>query len=136
MNTAAFGARQATGVHGAVGDRARHRGACVASVFAVVCVLHAALFVLLAHEQIVRREPVQRQVMVATLIAAVPEASTMAAAKAKPVAASRAVPEATSAPRSSAGSALRTNRQVARSSTGFFLRLAAVHRWARSGSSC
>ncbi|WP_196487765.1 energy transducer TonB [Burkholderia cepacia] len=113
MNTAAFGARQATGVHGAVGDRARHRGACVASVFAVVCVLHAALFVLLAHEQIVRREPVQRQVMVATLIAAVPEASTMAVAKAKPVAASRAVPEARSAPRSSAGSALRTNRQVA-----------------------
>lgn len=51
--------------------------------------------------------------MVATLIAAMPEASTMAAAKAKPVAASRAVQEATSAPRSSAGSALRTNRQVA-----------------------
>ncbi|KVA53936.1 hypothetical protein WI58_14610 [Burkholderia cepacia] len=113
MSTAAFGARQATGVRGAAGDRARHRGACVASVFAVVCALHAALFVLLAHQQIVRREPLQRQVMVATLIAAVPEASTMAAAKAKPVAASRAVQEATSAPRSSAGSALRTNRQVA-----------------------
>ncbi len=49
--------------------------------------------------------------MVATLIAAVPEASTTAAAK--PVAASRAVQEATSVPRSSAGSALRMNRQVA-----------------------
>ncbi|MCA7993250.1 TonB family protein [Burkholderia cepacia] len=113
MSTAAFGARQATGVRGAAGDRARHRGICVASVFAVVCALHAALFVLLAHQQIVRREPLQRQVMVATLIEAVPEASTMAAAKAKPVAASRAVQEARSAPRSSAGSALRTNRQVA-----------------------
>ncbi|HGO6128234.1 TPA: energy transducer TonB [Burkholderia cepacia] len=113
MSTAAFGARQATGVRGAAGDRARHRGACVTLVFAVVCALHAALFVLLAHQQIVRREPLQRQVMVATLIAAVPEASTMAAAKAKPVAASRAVQEARSAPRSSADSALRTNRQVA-----------------------
>ncbi|WP_321841978.1 energy transducer TonB [Burkholderia cepacia] len=113
MSTAAFGTRQATDVRGAAGDRVRRRGTCVASVFAAVCALHAALFVLLAHEQIVRREPLQRQVMVATLIAAVPEASTMAAAKAKPVAASRAVQEATSAPRSSAGSALRTNRQVA-----------------------
>ncbi|WP_321964013.1 energy transducer TonB [Burkholderia cepacia] len=111
MNTAAFGARQATGVRGAAGDRVRRRGTRVASVFAAVCALHAALFVLLAHEQIVRREPLQRQVMVATLIAAVPEASTTAAAK--PVAASRAVQEATSVPRSSAGSALRMNRQVA-----------------------
>ncbi|WP_134321236.1 energy transducer TonB [Burkholderia cepacia] len=113
MNTAAFGARQATGVRGAAGDRVRRRGTCVASVFAAVCVLHAALFVLLAHEQIVRREPLQRQVIVATLIAAAPEMSTTAAAKAKPVAASHAVQEATSAPRSSAGSGLRTNRQVA-----------------------
>ncbi|KWC89541.1 hypothetical protein WL56_08590 [Burkholderia cepacia] len=113
MSTAAFGTRQATGVRGAAGDRVRRRGTCVASVFAAVCALHAALFVLLAHEQIVRREPLQRQVMVATLIAAVPEASTTAAAKAKPVAASRAVQEATSVPRSSAGSGLRTNRQVA-----------------------
>jgi len=113
MNTAAFGTRQATDVRGAAGDRARRRGTCVASVFAAVCALHAALFVLLAHEQIVRREPLQRQVIVATLIAAAPEASTTAAAKAKPVAASHAVQEATSAPRSSAGSALRTNRQVA-----------------------
>ncbi|WP_334006293.1 energy transducer TonB [Burkholderia cepacia] len=114
MNTAAFGARQATGVRGAAGDRVRRRGTRVASVFAAVCALHAALFVLLAHEQIVRREPLQRQVMVATLIAAAPEASTTAAkAKAKPVAVSHAVQEATSASRSSAGSALRTNRQVA-----------------------
>ncbi|KWD66027.1 hypothetical protein WL68_12615 [Burkholderia cepacia] len=111
MSTAAFGTRQATDVRGAAGDRVRRRGTCVASVFAAVCALHAALFVLLAHEQIVRREPLQRQVMVATLIAAVPEASTTAAAK--PVAASRAVQEATSVPRSSAGSALRMNRQVA-----------------------
>lgn len=51
--------------------------------------------------------------MVATLIAAPPEASTTAAAKAKPVAASHAVQEATSAPRSSAGSVSRMNRQVA-----------------------
>ncbi|MCA8471736.1 energy transducer TonB [Burkholderia cepacia] len=113
MSTAAFGTRQATGVRGAAGDRVRRRGTRVASVFAAVCVLHAALFVLLAHEQIVRREPLQRQVMVATLIAAAPEASTTAAAKAKPVAASRAVQEATSVPRSSAGSVSRTNRQVA-----------------------
>ncbi|MCA7902156.1 energy transducer TonB [Burkholderia cepacia] len=113
MSTAAFGTRQATDVRGAAGDRARRRGTCVASVFAAVCALHAALFVLLAHEQIVRREPLQRQVMVATLIAAAPEASTTAAVKAKPVAASHAVQEATSASRSSAGSALRTNRQVA-----------------------
>ncbi|THJ53058.1 TonB family protein [Burkholderia sp. LS-044] len=112
MSTAAFGTRQATGVRGAAGDRVRRRGTRVASVFAAVCVLHAALFVLLAHEQIVRREPLQRQVIVATLIAAVPEAST-AAAKAKPVAASHAVQEATSAPRSSAGSVSRMNRQVA-----------------------
>ncbi|WP_321919862.1 energy transducer TonB [Burkholderia cepacia] len=113
MSTAAFGTRQATDVRGAAGDRVRRRGTRVASVFAAVCALHAALFVLLAHEQIVRREPLQRQVMMATLIAAVPEASTTAAVKAKPVAASHAVQEATSAPRSSAGSALRMNRQVA-----------------------
>lgn len=113
MSAAAFGAEEATGVHGAAGDRACHRGTYVAAVVAVVCVLHAALFVLLAHEQIVRSEPLQRRVMVATLIAAAPEVTTMAAAKAKSVAASRAAQGATSAPRSLAGSALRTNRQAA-----------------------
>ncbi len=74
----------------------------VASVVAVVCVLHVGGFVLLAREQVVHSVPVQRQVMVATLIAPAPEASTMTTTATKSMAVPHAMPRATSVLRSSA----------------------------------
>ncbi|MPV67598.1 TonB family protein [Burkholderia sp. BE17] len=102
MSTAALGAREMGGAIGAVRDRARHRGMRVASVVAAVCVLHVGGFVLLAREQAVHSVPVQRQVMVATLIAPAPEASTKTTLVTKSTAASHAMRRATPVPRSSA----------------------------------
>lgn len=101
MSTAAFGAREMGGAIGAVRYRARHRGMRVASVVVVVCVLHVGGFVLLAREQVVHSVPVQRQVMVARLIAPAPEASTMTTAT-KSMAVPHAMPRAASVLRSSA----------------------------------
>ncbi|NUH44272.1 hypothetical protein HUF15_47775, partial [Streptomyces samsunensis] len=72
MSTAAFDTRAAGGSYRFARNRSRRRGMYVASTVAVVSVLHAGVFVLLARDPAVRSVPVQRQVMVATLIAPEP----------------------------------------------------------------
>lgn len=114
MSTAAFGAREVSGANGVVRDRARHRGMRVASVVAAVCMLHVGVFVLIAREQVVRSVPVQRPVMIATLIAPAPEVSAMTTTATKSMAASHAMHRATSVPRSSASSESSTTKPVAR----------------------
>jgi periplasmic protein TonB len=78
----------------------------VASTVAVVSVLHAGVFVLLARDPAVRSVPVQRQVMVATLIAPEPaqQVSMVATAATRPKAASHTTRRANAAARSSTGS--------------------------------
>ncbi|MDN7878742.1 energy transducer TonB [Burkholderia aenigmatica] len=77
----------------------------MASAVAAVSVLHAGVFVLLAREPVARSVPVQRQVMVATLIAPepAPVVSTMTTAAPRPKEASRMTHRVNAAARSSAG---------------------------------
>lgn len=106
MSTAAFDTRAAGGSYRFARNRSRRRGMYVASTVAVVSVLHAGVFVLLAREPAVRSVPVQRQVMVATLIAPEPaqQVSIVATAATPPKAASHTTRRANAAARSSTGS--------------------------------
>ncbi|CAB3962819.1 TonB family protein [Burkholderia aenigmatica] len=115
MSTAAFAARETGGTCSFIRDRSSRRGIRVASAVAAVSVLHAGVFVLLARESVVRNVPVQRQVMVAMLIAPepAPEVSTMTTAAPRPKEASRMTHRVNAAARSSAGREPLTARPVA-----------------------
>ncbi|MPV61144.1 hypothetical protein CFB46_16710 [Burkholderia sp. HI2761] len=102
MRTAAFSMRQTSGARRIVDDRAGPRGPRIALAAAAACVLHAGVLMLLAREPAVRSVPVQRQVMVAMLIAPPPAVSPMAASATQSKAASRAMQRAASVSRSPA----------------------------------